>query len=133
MQSNIAGAPPAAAASTALPSTKNVLVKVGSGKYLTVGFIDALSMSSGDLLKALMHDEVFAPELAGVALGRCAVYVCTSASKKAPSADEAAAALELEGAETLGDLTASLAPAPSSGTYLFVHVRLPPPASEFAR
>ena len=38
-----------------------------------------------------------------LALSECAVRVCASASKRAPSEQEAAAARGLEGAETLGE------------------------------
>jgi hypothetical protein len=105
-----------------------VLVKVGGGKYLVVDRAGLVRMKSGALLKALEQDKAFATKLAGVALDECAVFVCASTSKKAPTAGEEAAARELEGAETLGDLAAGLAGAsPGAGTpNLFVRVALPP-------
>jgi len=54
-----------------------------------------------------------------VALSKCTVRVGAGASKKTPSNEDAAAALELEGAETLGDVAAGLV------GNLFVHVQLP--------
>ena len=97
---------------------RHVLVKVGEGKHLS--FNDAsLGMTSGALLVALAGTRAFEVELRDVALSECAVRVCASASKRAPSEQEAAAARGLEGAETLGDVAADLA------GNLFVHVQLP--------
>ena len=99
---------------------RQVLVKVGDGKYLTFDGAGVLmSMSSGTLLKALKHDEAFEVKLRDVALDDCTVRVCASASNKAPSDQEVVAARELEGAETLGDLAAGMA-----GNQ-FIHVQLP--------
>jgi hypothetical protein len=105
-----------------------VLVKVGSGLFSLAKIPKATGMDRMSLLEALAESKAFAASLTGVALDKCAVRVCVSASKKAPTAAEEAAARELEGAETLGDLAAGLAGAsPGAGaTNLFVRVDLPP-------
>ena len=100
-------------------SARQTLVKVGAGRYLTVDGV-SLSATSGSLLRALKRDEAFEVELRDVPLSNCTVRVCASASSKAPSADEAAAARALEGAETLGDVAAGLV-----GGNLFIRVELP--------
>ena len=116
----VAGAPSAVPEARAQPPA--VLVKVGgAGLYSLVKFRDMMGMDRMALLDALASFKGFAPDLAGVALQRCAVRVCASASNKAPSAPEVAASCELEGAETLGALTAAVPP----NTNLFVCVMLP--------
>ena len=97
---------------------RQMLVKVGEGKYLTVDGVST-SVTSGTLLKALKRDETFAVSLEGVPLDKCSVHVCASPFKKAPSADEEAAARELEGGDNLGELVKDLV------GNLFIHVRLP--------
>ena len=102
-----------------------VLVKAGAaGHYSLVKLPDMMDMDRMSLLEALAGTRGFSPDLAGVALQRCTVRVCASASKKAPSAVEGAAVNELEGAETLGDLaTPMLTTLP--GANLFVRIVLP--------
>ncbi len=97
-----------------------VLVKVGEGKC--IAFDDdaaVLSFTSGALLLALAERSLFAVKLRGVPLDDCAVLVRAHASLKWSSAVEATPALELEGGETLGALSAGLA------GNLFIHVQLP--------
>ena len=119
----------AGAACNNAPNTaaaRAVLVKVGdAGRYSLVTYDALMAMDAMSLLKALRRDEGFALDLAGVSLQRCTVEVCVSESDRAPSADEAGAAIELEGAETLA---ASMASAPA-GANLFVRVTLPASAA----
>ena len=105
---------------------RHVLVKVGEGKHLSFDDASVMGMTSGALLKALKRDEAFEGELRDVTLSKCTMRVCASASKTAPSDLEAAAARELEGAETLDDVAAGLV------GNLFVHVQLPAAAAAAA-
>ena len=98
---------------------RHVLVKVGEGKHLSFDDASVMGMTSGALLMALAGTRAFEVTLRDVALSECAVRVCASASKRAPSEQDAAAARELEGAETLDDVSAGLV------GNLFVHVQLP--------
>ncbi len=95
-----------------------MLVKVGEGLWSLVK-ADLSKQDRVGLLEALAGTRAFEVSLLGVPLDKCAVRVCTSASKKAPSDQEAAAVRELEGADTLGDVTADLV------NNLFIHVQLP--------
>ena len=118
-----AGGPPAVPEARAPQPA--VLVKAGdAGHYSLVKLPDMMGMDRMALLEALAGTKGFSPKLAGVALHDCAVRVCASASKKALSAVEGAAANELEGAETLGDLaTPMLTTLPVAN--LFVRIVLP--------
>ena len=98
---------------------RHVLVTVGEGPWSLVK-ADLFTLDRVSLLVALKHDEAFEVELRDVALSKCKVRVCASASKTAPSDQEAAAACELEGANTLGEVAAGLV-----GNNLFIHVLLP--------
>lgn len=108
-------------------AARAVLVKVGdgAGRYSLVTHDALMAMDAMSLLKALRRDEGFALDLAGVSLQRCTVEVCASESNRAPSADQAGAAIELEGAKTLGVLAATALP----GASLFVRVTLPASAA----
>ena len=107
-------------------AARAVLVKVGDvGRYSLVAYDALMAMDAMSLLKALRRDEGFALDLAGVSLQRCTVEVCASESNRAPSADQAGAAIELEGAKTLGVLAATALP----GASLFVRVTLPASAA----
>jgi hypothetical protein len=100
-----------------------VLVKVGDGYYSDVT-LDVTGMRRMALLEALAVTRAFEVKLRNVALDECAVSVCASASKKAPSAEEEAAARALEGAEALTDLAGDMVTA--ALPYLYIHVQLPP-------
>ena len=105
--------------------TPAVLVKVGeAGLYSLIKVPKVMGMDRMSLLEALASHKGFAATLSGVALHECVVRVCASASTKAPSTAEAAAASELEGTETLCTLASSVAPTPL-GSNLFVRVTLP--------
>ena len=99
-----------------------VLVRVGDGLWSGVR-LNLMDMDRMALLKALKHDEAFSVELRDVPLGKCAVSVCASALKKAPSKEEESAARELEGAETLGNLVGNMCTA--ARPYLYFRVALP--------
>ena len=103
--------------------TRAVLVKMGddAGPFYLLKDPGALGLDGMSLLEALADTKGFAPDLAGVALQRCTVHVCTSASDERPSADEVKTAVPLEGAKTLGALAATAPP----GANLFVRVTLP--------
>jgi hypothetical protein len=88
----------------------------------------ASGLDRASLLTALLHNDLFATRLAGVALDACTVEACASASDEEPSAAEAAAAVPLKGAKTLGRVAANAPP----GANLFVVVRLPS-AAQLAR
>lgn len=95
-----------------------VLVKVGDDGLWALVKTDLSNADRMTLLKAL-RDGAFEVELRDVPLSKCAVKVCASTSKRAPSIEEESAARALEGAETLGDVAAGLA------GNLFIHVQLP--------
>jgi hypothetical protein len=118
------------AAPTAAPTlaTCPVLFKVGAGgPYSLVKIPDVMGMDRMSLLKALKHDDAFEDELKGVALSRCTVQVCASASDEEPSTAEEAAARELRGVKALSALVLGLVgTVPAAGTNVFVRVELPP-------
>jgi hypothetical protein len=117
----------AAAPASARGHRAAILVKVGSGLFSLVKIPKAMGMDRISLLKTLQLDAAFSETLAGVALDKCAVHVIASTSKAEPQAAETAAARELRGAETLGDLAAGLAGVSlGAGANLFVRVLLPP-------
>ena len=103
-----------------------VLVQLGDGRWLTFEHEDIMSLNAGALLKALKKDEAFEVELRDVALSKCVVKVCASASPKKPSVEEeteAGEAGKLEGAATLRDIVTDMVTA--GRPYLCIRVELP--------
>lgn len=106
------------------PAPTSVLVKVGdAGRFSLIKDFGIMAEDRMSLLDTLASSKHFAAKLTSVLLDECAVWVCASASGKAPSPAEAAASCELEGSVTLGALAADLVTA--AGVNLFVHVILP--------
>jgi hypothetical protein len=103
-----------------MAAARQVLVKVGDGLWSLVK-ADLSQEDRVSLLVALKRDEAFEVELRDVALSKCTVRVCASASDEEPSAAEAGSALELKGAKTLGALTTGM-----GNNNLFIHVQQPP-------
>ena len=100
-----------------------VLVQLGDGRWLTFEHEDIMSLNAGALLKALKKDEAFEVELRDVALSKCVVKVCASASKEEPSNEEKGASSELKGANTLNDIVNGIVTA--ALPYLYIRVALP--------
>jgi hypothetical protein len=96
------------------------LVKVGEEGLWSLVKADLSKEDRVGLLAALAGTRAFEVSLRGVALDACTVRVCASASDEEPSAAEAAIALELKGAKTLGALTTGMV-----GNNLFIHVQQP--------
>ena len=101
-----------------------VLVKIGDGQWSRVT-LDVMQMDRMSLLEALAESRTFAVELRDVALSKCVVKVCVSASMEEPSNEDEVrpGAGELKGAKTLRDLVNGMDTA--ALPYLYIHVTLP--------
>ena len=102
-----------------------VLVKVGDGHWLPFEHEGMMKLNVSTLLKELKHDEAFAVELSSVALSKCVVKVCASASsEEPPNEDEMRVrARELKLLKTLGGLLIDMGTA--GLPYLYIRVELP--------
>ena len=102
-----------------------VLVQLGDGQWSRVT-LDVMQMDRTSLLEALAESRTFVVELRDVALSKCVVKVCASASPKKPSVEEeteAGEAGKLEGAATLRDIVTDMVTA--DRPYLCIRVELP--------
>lgn len=112
-------------ACTARLPAKIAIVMVGSSNRFTFKPDNVMGMDAGDVLEALAKHAIFSKTLEGVNLADCQVWVCTSDSKRAPTAEEEAKSVQLDGAMTPGKLTENM-----RGSNVFIHVRLPADTGE---
>ena len=103
------------------------LVAIGSGKYRVFEHAGVRTFSDAALLLALKKSDMFSDDLKGIPLSKCSVLVVRGAGK-VPSEEEEKSAVELIGADTIGEVFEGTGgAAPPAGSKVFLRVKLPLP------